>query len=412
MLRNESSEIDSDKQLADHRALGEELELYSISERVGPGLVLWHPKGAFVREALEEFWRKQHRVAGYDLVSTPHIGKSGLWETSGHLEHYREAMFASMDVDSQSYYAKPMNCPFHMEIFASRSRSYRELAVRYAELGTVYRYERSGVLHGLLRVRGFTQDDAHVFCRPDQVEAEIVAALKLALRFLRALGFDEPQLSLSTRPSKSVGLESSWEQATQSLIGALDELGSPYKMDPGGGAFYGPKVDVHVEDSAGRQWQLSTVQFDFHLPERFRLGYIGSDGAKHQPIVIHRALFGSLERFFGILVEHFQGAFPVWLAPTQVIVLPVSGHQHFYVEGIVDVLSRRGLRIEADARNEPLAARIRDAEMAKIPFQLVVGRKEQESRTVSVRARGGESLGEDTVEGFASRALAASSAPS
>ncbi len=301
----------------DHRRLGRELDLYSVSEDVGPGLILWHPKGAVVREQLEDYWRREHRARGYDLVFSPHVGKSGLWETSGHLDFYRENMFAAMDVGGQSYFAKPMNCPFHMEIFGSRRRSYRELPLRYAELGTVYRYERSGVLHGLLRVRGFTQDDAHIFCRPGELEDEVVGVLEMVRDFLSVFQFDRLRVFLSTKPEKSVGDESDWDRAVDALRRALNRLELVYEIDEGGGAFYGPKLDVQVRDALGRAWQISTVQVDFNLPERFGSSYISSDGKEHRPFVVHRALFGSLERFFGILVEHYGGRFPLWLAPVQ-----------------------------------------------------------------------------------------------
>jgi threonyl-tRNA synthetase len=371
----------------DHRRLGSELDLYSVSEDVGPGLILWHPKGAVVREQLENYWRREHRARGYDLVFSPHVGKSGLWETSGHLDFYQENMFAAMDVDGQAYYAKPMNCPFHMQIFGSRLRSYRELPLRYAELGTVYRYERSGVLHGLLRVRGFTQDDAHIFCRPDQLENEIVGVLSFVQEFLSVFRFDRLRYFLSTKPEKSVGNESDWETAVDALRRSLHRLELDYEIDEGGGAFYGPKLDIQVRDALGRAWQLSTVQFDFNLPERFGSSYIGPDGKEHRPFVVHRALFGSLERFFGILVEHYGGRFPLWLAPVQARVYPVAERHLGYAESIAERMRKVDLRVEVDERRDPLGARIRDGELEKIPYLLVVGDREVEADAVSVRSR-------------------------
>jgi threonyl-tRNA synthetase len=372
----------------DHRRLGRELGLFSVSEKVGPGLVLWHPKGAIVRWQLEDYWRREHMARGYDLVFSPHMGRSGLWETSGHLDFYRENMFAAMDVDGQAYYAKPMNCPFHMQIFASSRRSYRELPLRYAELGTVYRYERSGVLHGLLRVRGFTQDDAHIFCRPEELEDEVVAVLELVQDFLGAFRFLDLRFFLSTQPAKSVGGRDEWDQAIAALRRALTRLDIEYEVDEGGGAFYGPKLDVQVEDALGRAWQISTVQFDFNLPERFRLSYVGPDGKDHRPYVVHRALLGSLERFFGILVEHYGGAFPVWLAPIQARILPVADRHVEYAEQVASKMQASDLRVEVDHKNEPLAARVRDVEVEKIPFVIVVGGKEEESGAISTRRRG------------------------
>jgi threonyl-tRNA synthetase len=373
----------------DHRRLGSELELFSFSPSVGPGLPLWHPKGALVRTLLEDYWRREHLARGYDLVFSPHVGRGALWETSGHLDFYRESMYPPMGLDDESYYVKPMNCPFHMEVYSSRRRSYRELPLRYAELGTVYRFEKSGVVNGLLRVRGFTQDDAHIFCRDEDLEDEIASVVRFALDFLRAFEFRSLRFSLSTRPPKSVGEDFEWREAEAALARSLVSVGLPHDVDPGGGAFYGPKLDVHVEDQLGRPWQLSTVQLDFNLPRRFALSYVGPDGKSHQPFVLHRALFGSLERFFAILVEHFGGAFPLWLAPVQARVLPVSERHEARAKEIARDLRAASLRTEVDARAEPLNARIRDGEREKIPFLLVVGDREVESGTVSIRERGG-----------------------
>jgi threonyl-tRNA synthetase len=373
----------------DHRKLGRELELFSFEDAVGPGLTLWHPKGAFVRSLLEDFWRKEQLARGYQLVYSPHVGRAVLWETSGHLDFYRESMFPPLEADEQSYFLKPMNCPFHMQIFSSRPRSYRELPLRLAELGTVYRYERSGVLTGLLRVRGFTQDDAHIFCSEGDLESEIASAARFVCEFLARFEFRSLSFSLSTHPSKSVGDDAEWEKAERALAAALASVGLEHELDEGGGAFYGPKLDVHVEDSGGRKWQLSTVQLDFNLPRRFGLSYVGPDGAAHRPYVLHRAIFGSLERFFAILVEHYGGAFPFWLAPVQAMVLPVSARHLEKASETMAFLRRADIRAELDSRGEPLSARVRDAELEKIPYILVLGDREIAEDSVSVRARGG-----------------------
>ena len=373
----------------DHRRLGRDLDLFSFSASVGGGLPLWHPRGGLVRSLLEDHWRREHRARGYDLVYTPHVGRSLLWETSGHLEFYREVMFAPLELEEETYFVKPMNCPFHMQIFAARPRSYRELPIRYAELGTVYRFERSGVLLGLLRVRGFTQDDAHIFCRPEQLEDELVDVLGLVKRFLAAFDFRDLRFCLSTRPRNAVGSDEDWERATHSLELALERAELEHGVDDGGGAFYGPKLDVHARDRLGREWQLSTVQFDFNLPQRFDLRYIGEDGRAHAPVVIHRALFGSLERFFGVLVEHYSGAFPLWLAPVQARVLPVAERHRAYAHRLVERGRAAGLRMDVDDRGETLAARVRDAELEKVPVLLVVGDREVETGSVSVRRRNG-----------------------
>ncbi len=387
----------------DHRRLGKELDLFSISDEVGPGLVCWHPRGAKIRTLIEDFWREEHSKNGYELLYTPHVAKLQLWETSGHTGFYKENMFSTMDVEEQHYQLKPMNCPFHIQIFKSRLRSYRELPKRWAELGTVYRYERSGVLHGLLRVRGFTQDDAHLFCRPDQLEEEIRRVIDFTLFILKTFGFERFDVYLSTRPEKYVGSLESWERATDALKSALDKSELGYTIDPGEGVFYGPKIDIKIRDSLGRQWQCSTIQVDFNLPERFDMQYVGEDGARHPVIMIHRALMGSLERFFGCLVEHYNGAFPVWLAPEQIILLPITDRAHGYAEEIVSSLSERGFRVESDYRNEKLGLKIREAQLAKIPYMLVLGDKEVEERTLSVRTRAGENIQGMTLEAFIER---------
>lgn len=378
----------------DHRRLGRELDLFSISDKVGAGLVLWHPKGALVRTIIEDYWRQVHLANGYDLVSTPHIGKADLWKTSGHLGYYRENMYAPMDIEDQEYFIKPMNCPFHIEIFDSRTRSYRELPVRLSELGMVYRYERSGVLHGLLRVRGFTVDDAHIFCKPEDVEAEILNALGLTREILGAFGFTDIHAYLATRPpEKSVGDLEQWDRATEALRRALEVTETPYELDEGGGAFYGPKIDMKIRDALGREWQCTTIQFDFNEPERFDISYVGEDNEKHRPFMVHRAILGSMERFFAVLVEHYAGAFPTWLAPVQVVVLPIADRHVPYAEDVVAQLKGAGLRAELDSRRERLQAKIRDAQMQKIPYMLVVGDKEAEARAAAVRLRHGGDLG-------------------
>ncbi|HEV3312072.1 MAG TPA: threonine--tRNA ligase [Chloroflexota bacterium] len=380
-------------QRRDHRRLGRELDLFSISDKVGPGLVLWHPKGATVRRAIEDFWRDFHERRGYQLVVTPHIGKSDLWETSGHLGFFRENMFSSMEVEDHEYFVKPMNCPFHLEIFGSRTRSYRDLPLRIGEMGMVYRYERSGVLHGLLRVRGFTVDDAHIFCRPDQIEDEILDVIHLAREVLSALGFPEFKAYLATKPDKAVGDDAMWEEATDALRKALVTTGTPFELDPGGGAFYGPKIDIKITDALGREWQCSTIQFDFNEPERFDSFYIGEDNERHRPYMVHRAILGSMERFFAVLIEQFGGAFPTWMAPVQAIVLPIADRHADYAGAVVQRLRDAGIRAEADVRGERLGAKIRDAQMQKVPYMLVAGDKEAEAESASLRLRSGEDLG-------------------
>ena len=386
--------------LRDHRTLGRDLDLYSIQESVGPGLVHWHPKGARVRATIEEFWRKEHFRAGYEMLYTPHIGRAGLWETSGHLGFYAENMYAPMEIDEQRYYIKPMNCPFHIQIYKNRKRSYRELPLRWAELGTVYRYERAGVLHGLMRVRGFTQDDAHVYCTEEQVEGEVRECVRFAIAMWRAFGFEDIVAYLATRPEKAVGDAARWEVAQRSLEAALKAEGIAYELDEGGGAFYGPKIDLKTRDAIGRQWQMSTVQFDFNLPDRFDMTYVGADGKEHRPYMVHRALLGSLERFFGILVEHYAGAFPLWLAPVQAVLIPVTEKQLEAAQGVAEKLRAADFRVQVDARPEKMGAKIRDAQMQKVPYMLVLGGREAESGTISVRSRVAGDQGAMPLEAF------------
>ena len=375
--------------LRDHRKLGRELDLFSVHEEVGPGLIHWHPKGARIRSLIEEFWRQEHFRNGYELLYTPHVGKANLWQTSGHLDFYKEGMYAPMEIDKSDYYVKPMNCPFHINIYKSGIRSYRDLPLRWAELGTVYRYEKAGVLHGLLRVRGFTQDDAHIFCTPEQIEDEIKEVLRFSTFIWKTFGFESITAYLSTRPEKAVGDPERWEQATASLESALKALNIPYETDLGGGAFYGPKIDLKIKDAIGREWQMSTIQFDFNLPERFDLGYIGEDGKPHRPYMVHRALFGSIERFFGILVEHYSGAFPVWLAPEQVRILPLSEEQTAFAADLAAQLRQQDIRATVDRKSGKIGAKIRTAQLDKIPYMLVLGAKEIENGTVAVRDRYG-----------------------
>jgi threonyl-tRNA synthetase len=388
-------------QKRDHRKLGKELDLFSIQEDAGGGLVFWHPKGALIRRQMENFLTDELIRVGYQLVNTPHIAKIDLWHTSGHTDFYRENMFGTMDVENAEYQIKPMNCPFHILIYKSRLRSYRELPLRFAELGTVYRYERSGVLHGLLRVRGFTQDDAHIFCQPEKIEDEVMALLDFTVFILRTFGFENFEMFLATRPEqKYVGEIADWDRATAALKQALEKKGYPYKLDEGGGAFYGPKIDVRVQDALGREWQCTTIQFDFNLPERFNLYYIGEDGKQHRPYMVHRALLGSMERFFGVLIEHFGGAFPTWLAPVQARVLPISERHLDYARQVASQLKEARIRAEVDERNEKVNFKIREAQVEKIPFMLVVGDREQASGTVGVRNRVQGDLGPLPVNEF------------
>jgi len=384
----------------DHRRLGRELELYSVHEEAGPGLIHWHPKGGLIRTVIEDFWRSEHYKAGYDVVYTPHIGRAQLWEDSGHLDHYRELMYPPMDIEGQEYYIKPMNCPFHIMIYKSKLRSYRELPLRWAELGTVYRFERSGVLHGLMRVRGFTQDDAHVFCAPDQIEEEIGRVLSFSLFIWRSFGFGEYEIYLSTRPESYVGEPERWEQAEEALRRAIEKEGLPYEVDEGAGAFYGPKIDISIKDALGRLWQCTTIQFDFNLAERLDLTFIGEDGQEARPYMVHRALLGSLERFLGILIEHYGGAFPVWLAPVQAKLIPITDRNVEYARKVEAQLRAAGLRTEVDARSERMQAKIRDAQLQKIPYMLIIGDREAEAGAVAVRLRTEENLGARSVEDF------------
>jgi threonyl-tRNA synthetase len=386
----------------DHRRLGKDLDLFSVNpDEVGGGLVLWHPRGGLMRHLAEEFCKNEHLAGGYDMVYTPHIGRAALWQTSGHLEFYEENMYAPIDIEGQEFYLKPMNCPFHMHIYKSRTRSYRDLPMRLAEWGAVYRFERSGVLHGLTRVRGFTQDDAHLFCRPDQMPAEIDRVLHFCLHILRSFGFVEFNAYLSTRPAKSVGQEGQWEAAERALEAVLSRAAIPFQVDKGGGAFYGPKIDLKINDALGREWQVSTIQFDFNLPDRFDLTYVGEDGEEHRPYVIHRALLGSMERFFGLLIEHFGGAFPVWISAVQAAVIPIADRHNEPAIRVVEQLKAARLRVEVDDSADRMNAKIRRAQLQKIPYMLVIGDREAGDGTVNVRFRTGEQRGIMTVAGFA-----------
>lgn len=385
----------------DHRILGKQLKLFTINDTVGPGLAHWLPRGARIRVAIENYWRQKHYEAGYEVVYTPHVGKSNLWETSGHLSFYKDGMFPVMHVQEgegndayiQDYYVKPMNCPFHIQCYQFEKRSYRDLPIRYCELGTVYRYEKDGVRHGMFRVRGFTQDDAHIFCTSEQIVQEIKDTVEFAKKMLGKFGFHDIQAYLSTKPAKAVGDPARWEQATQSLRDALDQEGMSYEVDEGGGAFYGPKIDMKIKDALGRPWQLGTVQFDFNLPERFHLTYVGDDGKEHQPYMVHRALLGSIERFFGILIEHYAGAFPLWLAPEQVRILPISDKALDYAKKTQAALKAAGFRVEVDSSAEKLGAKIREATLMKVPYQVVVGPRDEANGTISVRSRTDGDLG-------------------
>ena len=384
----------------DHRKLGKELDLFSINDEAGGGLVLWHPKGARIRKAIEDFWRDEHYKAGYELVFTPHIARLDLWKQSGHWDFYRESMYSPMDVEGFEYELKPMNCPFHIMIYNSSLKSYRDLPIRQAELGTVYRFEKSGVLHGLMRVRGFTQDDAHIFCTREQLGSEIDRVIDFVLYILRTFGFSEFEAYLSTRPEKYVGEPAVWDEATEALREGLERHNLSYKVDEGGGAFYGPKIDLKIKDSIGRSWQCSTIQVDFNLPEKFDVNYIGEDSKRHRPIMIHRALMGSLERFFGVLIEHYAGAFPTWLAPVQAMVMTITDKHIPYADGVLEKLRKAGIRAEIDKRNEKIGYKIREAQMQKVPYMLVIGDKEMESEGVAVRKRSGEDLGFMEKDGF------------
>ena len=357
----------------DHRTLGKEMDLFSVHEETGPGLIIWHPKGARVRNIFENFWREEHYKRGYDLIYTPNIGRANLWQTSGHLDFFKENMFPPSETDGQDYYLKPMNCPFHIMYYKSSLRSYRELPMRIGELGTVYRYERGGTLHGMMRVRGFTQDDAHIFCRPDQIEYEINGVLDLTFYLLEAFGFKDFTLNLSTRPDKAVGSDDQWELAENSLRNTLLSRGLDFDIEEAGGAFYGPKIDVNIKDALGRSWQCTTVQFDFNLPQRFGITYIGEDGNEHQPYMVHRAIFGSLERFMGVLIEHYGGAFPVWLAPLQVKIIPIADRHFDYARKIGNKMDASGLRCEVDLGTDRMNSKIRQGQLQKIPYMVIVG---------------------------------------
>jgi len=388
----------------DHRKLGSELDLFSFADELGGGLTLWHPKGARVRAIIEQYWRERHWAGGYDILYTPHIGRETLWQVSGHLGFYKDSMYSPMEIDEQNYYIKPMNCPFHILIYKSRGRSYRELPLRWAELGTVYRYERSGVLHGLLRVRGFTQDDAHIICTPEQVDGEILRVLDFSLSLLAAFGFTGNKIDLSVRdpknPGKYAGSEAMWQQAEASLVKALEARGLDYERMEGEAVFYGPKIDIKIKDAIGRTWQCTTIQFDFNMSERFGMTYTGEDGQPHRPYMVHRALLGSLERFFGVLIEHYKGSFPVWLAPVQVAVLPIADRHEAYARELEAALRARGLRATVDGSREKIGKKIREAEVQKIPLLLVVGDKEVERRTASLRVHGQGDKGEVEVARF------------
>jgi threonyl-tRNA synthetase len=391
----------------DHRRIGTDLDLFSIEDEAGAGLVFWHPRGARMRLLIENLWRELHFNAGYELLYTPHVADISLWKTSGHLDFYSESMFGPMQVDEREYQLKPMNCPFHVLTYASTLRSYRELPIRWAELGTVYRYERPGVMHGLMRVRGFTQDDAHVFCLPEQISDEILAILNLTEEILSTFDFRNYEINLSTRPEKSIGEDAVWDLATQGLIEALDRKGWAYKIDEGGGAFYGPKIDLKIEDAIGRMWQCSTIQLDFNLPERFNLDYVAADGSRQRPIMIHRAIFGSLERFFGIMTENYAGDFPFWLAPEQIRLLPVTDEVRDYAESVATALKAAGVRASVDHSGDRLGKLIRNGEQMKIPVLGVIGAKEAEGGSISLRSRRDGDLGSIPLDTLVAAAKAA-----
>ncbi|WP_444550406.1 threonine--tRNA ligase [Candidatus Magnetomonas plexicatena] len=386
----------------DHRRLGKELDLFSINDEIGSGLILWHPNGAIIRKTIEDFWKDEHIKADYKLLYTPHIARINLWEKSGHLDFYKENMYTPMDIDGVDFELKPMNCPFHLAIYKSALRSYRDLPIRYAELGTVYRYERSGVLHGLMRVRGFTQDDAHIFCTTEQIEDEILTVLNFTIFVLNTFGFKDYDVYLSTRPEKYVGTLDNWEISTNALRKALETMGLKYETDPGEGVFYGPKIDIKVKDSLNRQWQCSTIQVDFNNPERFDISYRGADDKEHMPIMIHRALMGSLERFFGVLIEHYGGAFPVWLSPVQVSVLTISERHSGFADEMSKYLKSEGIRVEKDTANEKINYKVRQSTVKKIPYAVIIGDKEAESGTISVRKRNGDNMSFQSKEEFLS----------
>ena len=384
----------------DHRKIGKDLDLFSSSDEIGSGLIVWHPNGAMIRRTIEEFWLNEHYKAGYKNLYTPHIAKLNLWKISGHLDFYRENMYSPMEIEGTDYEIKPMNCPFHIHVYKTSLRSYKDLPIRYAELGTVYRYERSGVLHGLLRVRGFTQDDAHIFCREDQIEDEILNVLDFTVLILKTFGFSDYDIYLSTRPEKYVGTPENWERSTNALKRALEVKNLIYEIDPGEGVFYGPKIDIKVKDSLNRSWQCSTIQVDFNNPERFHMEYRGSDGKEHQPIMIHRALMGSLERFFGILIEHYAGAFPLWLAPVQVKILTIAERHADYATTLSHALRSENIRTETDIENEKIGYKIRNATIMKVPYLIIIGDNEVSDQKVTVRKRTGENIGPFTLDEF------------
>jgi len=396
----------------DHRKLGKELDLFSTHEEIGPGLICWHPKGALIRVIIEDFWRAEHLKRGYDIVYTPHIAKLDLWKTSGHWEFYRDYLFSPMDIDEQQYLLKPMNCLGHILIYKSQMRSYRSLPLRYAELGTVYRYERGGVLYGLARVRGFTQDDAHIFCRPDQVENEVTEVVKLAQFMMSSFGFPEYEVLLSTRPDKYAGTIAMWEEATETLKRVLEKLELPYEVDPGEGVFYGPKIDIKLKDAVGHVWQGPTIQVDFNLPQRFGVCYIGEDGAEHTAVMIHRTVLGSMERFLACLIEHYGGAFPVWLSPVQAMIIPIADRHVGYARTVQDDFGKEGIRVRVDDRSERMNSKIREAQLDKIPYMLVVGDKEISSSSASLRLRNSENAGMETLARIKSTIKAAIEAKS
>ncbi len=396
----------------DHRKLGPQLDLFSFPDELGAGLAVWHPKGGIFRKIIEDYLKDLHLQRGYELVASPNLAKSGLWETSGHLEKYSETMYPPMHADAGDYYAKPMNCPFHVLIYRSQTRSYRDLPMRLSELGAVYRYEKAGVLHGLLRARGFTQDDSHIICTPDELIDEVLGVFDLTLEILGTFGFTEPVIALSTKPGVAIGNEEMWAKATEALKTALDKSGMPYEVAEGEGAFYGPKVDFHFHDAIGRLWQLTTVQCDFALPERFEMEYAGEDNERHRPVMIHRAILGSIERFSGVLIEHYAGAFPLWLSPEQVRVIPIADRHHEHGAQLVARLREEGIRAQLDASSETLNKRIREAQLQKVPYVLVAGDKEIEAGSVSVRNRAGEEKRGVPFEAFVTRAVSENAARS
>ena len=382
----------ADIEKRDHRKLGKELDLFSLHEEAGPGLVYWHPRGARIRQTIEQFWREEHYKNGYEMVYTPHVGKSWLWETSGHLGFYKDSMYPPMEMDNTDYYVKPMNCPFHIMIYQNSKKSYRDLPCRWAELGTVYRYEKAGSLHGLMRVRGFTQDDAHLFVTPDQMDDEIMEVLRFSLHMLHAFGFNDIHAYISTKPEKSVGEVEKWNAATEALKKAVEKEGLKYDIDEGGGAFYGPKIDLKIKDAIGREWQLSTVQFDFNLPERFGMTFVDKDGVEKRPYMIHRALLGSIERFFGVLMENYAGAFPPWLSPDQIAIIPVGDMAYDYSKDLASTLRKEGFRVSLDLSDDRTNAKIRKAQKQKTPYMLIIGEKEMAGNLVSIRYRNGKQV--------------------